>query len=66
MRKVSEYREHAEECRKMAANTRNQEHKKQLQIMAEAWEMLAKEREKKIRKQSGTAAAEHKSQSKSN
>ena len=50
MRKVSEYKKHADECRKMAANTQNPEHKKQLQVMAEAWEMLATEREKQLKK----------------
>jgi hypothetical protein len=44
MRKVSEYEQHAEECRKMAAHTKNPTHKKQLEDMAEAWEMLAKAR----------------------
>jgi hypothetical protein len=46
MRKVSEYQEHAAECRKMARQTRNEEHKKTLEDMAQAWDMLAKEREK--------------------
>ena len=52
MRKLSEYKQHADECRKMAANSSNPEHKRQLQIMAEAWEMLALEREKQLKKQS--------------
>jgi len=55
MRKLSEYKFHAEECRKMAAAMKNAEHKKQLQEMAETWEMLAAEREKQLKKQSKAA-----------
>jgi hypothetical protein len=50
MRKVSEYIQHANDCRDMAAKARRQEHKLQLQQMAEAWEMLATERQRKIHK----------------
>jgi hypothetical protein len=50
MRKASEYQEHADECRKMAAGTRNSEHKKQLQDMAGTWEMLARERARQVEK----------------
>jgi hypothetical protein len=51
MRKVSEYQEHATECRQMAASMKDSEHKKQLNDMAEAWEMLARERERQLAKQ---------------
>jgi hypothetical protein len=51
MRKVSEYEEHAEECRKMARQTKNPQHKKQLEEMAQTWDMLAKERAKQIAKE---------------
>jgi hypothetical protein len=51
MRKISEYQAHARECRQMAATMKHQEHKKQLQDMAAAWEMLACEREKQLAKQ---------------
>jgi hypothetical protein len=34
----------------MAASMKDKEHKKQLQDMAEAWEMLAREREKHLTK----------------
>ncbi len=51
MRKVSEYEMHAKECRRMAVQMKNLEHKKQLQDMAEAWEMLARERERQMKKQ---------------
>jgi hypothetical protein len=50
MRKLSEYKAHADECRKMASNMKNAEHKNQLQEMAKAWELLAQEREKQLRK----------------
>jgi hypothetical protein len=44
MRKLSEYQAHAEECRKkIAASMKNAKHKKQLQQMAETWEMLARD-----------------------
>jgi hypothetical protein len=46
IRKVSEYQAHANECRKLAASMKDPEHKKQLQFIIEAWEMLAKERQK--------------------
>jgi hypothetical protein len=55
MRKLSEYRAHAEECRQMAAGMRDPVHKKQLEDMAEAWSMLAGEREKQLRKASERA-----------
>ncbi|HEY1981857.1 MAG TPA: hypothetical protein VGH13_17415 [Xanthobacteraceae bacterium] len=50
MRKLSEYKSHADECRKMATLMKNAEHKKQLQQMAETWDMLAQEREKQLTK----------------
>jgi hypothetical protein len=50
MRKLSEYQAHAEECRQMAARMRDPVHKKQLEDMAEAWSMLAAEREKQLLK----------------
>jgi hypothetical protein len=48
MLKVSEYERHAEECRKMTASMADPNHKKQLEDMAAAWDMLAKERAKRI------------------
>jgi|HubBroStandDraft_6_1064221.scaffolds.fasta_scaffold3827661_2 hypothetical protein len=50
MRKLSEYKKHAEECRKMAATMKDPEKKKQLQEMVEAWEMLARERLRMLEK----------------
>ena len=51
MRKVSEYQDHAAECRKMAAGMRNPEQRGQLIKMAETWELLAAERRKQLEKQ---------------
>jgi hypothetical protein len=51
MRKVSEYEQHAKECRQMASNMRDLTHKQQLEDMAEAWTMLAKERTRQLEKQ---------------
>jgi len=46
MRKVWEFEQHAEECRMMAAQTRDQNRKRQLLELAEAWEVLAQVRAK--------------------
>jgi hypothetical protein len=51
MRKVSEYEEHAQECRRMAGKMQDAAHKKQLEDMAQAWEMLARERHHQLMKQ---------------
>ena len=50
MRKVSEYEHHASECRQMATRIKDPTHKKQLEDMADAWAMLARERQKQIQK----------------
>ena len=55
MQKVSEYEQHAEECRKMALTMKDPMHKKQLEEMAEAWAMLARERTKQIEKSAEAA-----------
>jgi hypothetical protein len=57
MHKVSEYDQHAADCRQMAARSTNPTHKKQLEEMAEAWVMLAREREKQVLKKNTPAAA---------
>lgn len=57
MRKVSEYEQHARECRAMAAKTQNPTHKQQLEEMAEAWTMLATERRKLILNQERASGA---------
>lgn len=46
MRKASEYRQHAKECRSLAGHAISEEHRKQLLAMAESWDTLASEREK--------------------
>jgi hypothetical protein len=48
MLKVSEYESRAEACRKMASSMSDPNHKKQLEDMAAAWDMLAEERAKRI------------------
>jgi hypothetical protein len=47
LKKAHEYREHAEECRRLA-KTASGEHKAHLENMAETWDNLAKDREERI------------------
>jgi hypothetical protein len=58
MKKVSEYQEHAEECRRLAASTSNGEHRAALFKMAETWDSLAEERAERLRQQQRIAALE--------
>jgi hypothetical protein len=44
MRKVEDYKKHAEECRTMARNTVNEEQRQGLLQMAETWDGLAEDR----------------------
>src|SRR5688500_3146670 len=44
MRKVEDYKKHAQECRTMARNTTNEEQRRGLLQMAETWEGLARDR----------------------
>lgn len=44
MKKASEYRHHADECRKLAASMPTVEQRAQLLRMAEHWEQLADDR----------------------
>jgi hypothetical protein len=44
MRKVLEYELHAAECRKLAAQMKTPEKRKQLEDMADVWDRLARER----------------------
>jgi len=48
MRKITDYEQHAAECRNLAAQMKSPEQKKQLEDMAAAWEMLARERLRKL------------------
>lgn len=54
MTSATEYRKHAQECRALARNVQNDEHKSQLLKMAEAWESFAAERERAEQKLSST------------
>ena len=47
MRKLSEYREHAAECREMA-RTAPPTHRQQLEQMAATWDQLAVARQRKL------------------
>ena len=44
MRKVLEYERQAAECRKLAAQMKTLEKRKQLEDMADVWDRLARER----------------------
>jgi hypothetical protein len=46
MRKVADYELRAEECRRLAAQMKDPEQKKQFADMAQAWELLARARRK--------------------
>jgi hypothetical protein len=46
MKKASEYRRHAEECRTLARNAMSDQERNQLLNMAETWTKLAEERER--------------------
>lgn len=48
MRNVSEYKLRAEECRRLATHMKDPEQKKQLEEMAQAWELLARARIKHL------------------
>ena len=45
MKKGSEYRQHARECRALASNMESAEQREQLLQMADHWEALARDRE---------------------
>lgn len=49
MKKASEYRDHARECRELAALMSEPENRQQLLHMAESWDLLADERERIVR-----------------
>ncbi len=48
MRKVSEYRQHADECRALAAKMMHADEREQLLAMAATWDHLAEERARTI------------------
>jgi hypothetical protein len=49
MEKLEEYRQHARQCRELAAQMEHEEQRKQLLEMAATWERLAEDRTKIIR-----------------
>ena len=60
MKKASEYRIHAEECRKLAGSSQDSQQKATLLRMADTWEGLAKDRENFIARKERIAALEAK------
>ena len=46
---AGEYRKHAAECRALARNVKNEQHRAQLLKMADAWENFAVENERVVR-----------------
>ena len=50
MRKITEYQEHANQCRLLAKTAVSPEHKAMLENMARTWEGLAEERKKRLEK----------------
>jgi hypothetical protein len=59
VKKASEYRHHAAECREMAIRA-NQFQREQLLKMAETWENLAKDREQQLARQERLRALDQK------
>jgi hypothetical protein len=51
MQKTIDFKEHADECRRLAAITSNHEHRAALIKMAETWETLATERSQRFLRQ---------------
>ena len=48
MKKVSDYRKHAEECRTLLSGAKTAKHREMLLKMTETWDSLAVAREKKL------------------
>jgi DNA transposition AAA+ family ATPase len=51
LKKASEYRKHAEECRVLAEAALTPQHKAILENMSKTWEMLAKSREDRLQRE---------------
>ena len=51
MRKIEDYLKHALECRQMANNASNEEHRQMLLQMVETWETLARDRADQLARQ---------------
>ena len=58
MKKVSEYRERAEECRTMAKRASFESHREMLLKMAATWDSLAEDRERTMARQERIARLE--------
>jgi hypothetical protein len=58
MKKASDYRQHALECRTLATQTKIEEHRQMLLNMAETWEMLADGRSRLAEATDGSNAHE--------
>ena len=58
MRKVEEYKRHADECRHLATKSSNEETRTQLLQMADTWDGLARDREEQIARQERITALE--------
>ena len=57
MQKTDEYLKHASECRALARQMEQGEHRDQLLKMAETWEVLFNERQRTLRTGDDTAAS---------
>jgi hypothetical protein len=57
MKKSSEYRHHAAECRALAQRMKDDNHRAQLLLMANTWESLADDRERRAQASPGLASA---------
>jgi hypothetical protein len=58
LKKSSEYREHARDCRLLARTALTAEHRLMLENMARTWDLLAEEREDRLRRQQRLAELE--------
>lgn len=58
MRKVEDYKRHADECRLLAAGATNDDTRRQLLDMVETWESLARDRAAQIDRKKRIAAWE--------
>lgn len=54
MKTAAMYREHAAQCRSLAAQMERDEHREQLIAMAETWEVMAEQREAMLASESPT------------
>jgi len=58
LRKVEEYRRHADECRQLASLASTDEHREQLLQMVEMWNGLAEDRQEQLARSERIAALE--------